>query len=224
MELLINGDIYIKTKPEIIEPDANEIKKINDDLYDLSFEEAQNGITDKTENTREKLEKLKQKLLEQKFDYDNTEEFHILKITEEKLYLISFNKLGVKRTKICDIKELKEKYVRIGDFLQEANYIGREFKRTQSLDFYNTKMIDYMYEEKGTTTKILYKTSYAMLAEYTSKHSHYFEMIKPKYFIDKKYTFIGSTDNKYNNRKEMYKNIVDEIENRYEYYKKYYKK
>ena len=223
MEVLVNGDIYIKVKPEIVEPDINRIKKINDDIYDLSFEEAQYGITEKTETTREELERIKQQLLEQEYNYDNTEEFHILKITEDKFYLICFNKLGAKKAKICNIEEIKEKYIRIVDFLQEAKYIGKEFKRTKPLYLYNRKIIDYMHKEPSSTTKILYKTNYAMLAEYKSKHSHYFEMIRPKYFIDKKYAFIGTKDNKFDNKKEMYKTIVDEIENRYQYYKKYYK-
>ncbi len=221
MGLLINGDIYIKIKPEIIEPDANEIKKIDEDLYDLSFEDAQYGITERTEQAREELEKLREHLLEQKYDYETTEEFHILKICENQLKLICFNKLGEKKTKICDIEEIKEKYIRLADFLEEAKYIGREFKQTVSFD--NHKVSDYTYNDSMETAKILYKTSYAMLAEHTLNHSHYFGMIKPKFFIDQEYTFIGYEDKSYNNKKEIYKNIVDEIENRYQYYKKYYK-
>lgn len=223
MGMLINGDIYIKIKPEIIEPDVDRIKKIDDDLYDLSFEDAQYGITEKTEELKEELEELKEQLLEQQYNYENTENFYILKITEEDLKLVCFNKLGQKQTKKCSIKELKEKYVRVADFLVEAKYVGREFKRTQPLEFLNNRIIDYMYKEPGTTTRILYKTDYAMLAEYTSKHSHYFEMIEPKYFIDENYALVGEKNNIYNDKKEMYRYIVDEIEDRYEYYKKYYK-
>lgn len=49
MELLINGDIYIKVEPDIIKPDEKQIEKKENELYNLTFEEAQNGITSKTE-------------------------------------------------------------------------------------------------------------------------------------------------------------------------------
>lgn len=223
MGLLINGDIYIKIKPEIIEPNVDKIKKINDDLYDLSFEEAHYGITERTTTIKEELEEMKEQLLESQYDYKDTEIFHVLKIAEDNMKLVGFNRLGEKQINKCSIEELKDKYIRITEFLKEAIYIGKEFKRTQSLDFLNNKIIDYMNPERNSSTTILYKTDYAMLALYTSKYSHYLEMINPNYFIDGNYTFFGKKDNKYNNKKEMYKNIVDEIEDRYEYYKKYYK-
>jgi len=49
-------------------------------------------------------------------------------------------------------------------------------------------------------------------------------MINLQYLIDKKYTFIGNKDSIYEDKKSIYKQIIDEIEDRYQYYKKYYKK
>ena len=222
MGLLMNGDIYVKIIPEIIEPDTNEIKKINEEIYDLSFEEAINGLSDDEITRKEKLEELKRELLEQDYDYETTDDFHLLKILENKINIICYLRCGIKQTIICDLKELREKYVRMIDFLAEAKYIGKEFRRTDSLDYNDIKIVDYMKKEKDTTTKVLYKTDYAMLAEYKSKNSRYFEMIKPIYFEDGKYKFVGKQDNSYNNKKQVLKSVADEIENRYQYYKKYY--
>ena len=70
---------------------------------------------------------------------------------------------------------------------------------------------------------ILYKTDYAMLAHHKNEHSNNLEMIKPEYINDAKYSFIGNQKIMYSDKKETYKEVVDEIENRYQYYKKYYK-
>ena len=223
MGLLINGDIYIKIEPEIVEPDPDKIKIIDDNLYDLAYKEEKYGITDGTETIKKQLEEMKEQLLELQYDYSNTEKFHILNITEDSLNLISFNRIGEKYIKKCSIEELNDKYIRLVDFLEEAKYIGKKFKRTEPLEILNSKIIDYMNEDSYSSTTIIYKTDYAMLALHKSKHSHYFEMIKPIYFIDKNYKLIGKEENTYNDKKEMYKNSADELEDRYEYYKKYYK-
>lgn len=223
MGLLINGDIYIKTKPDIIKIDEEQIEKKKEQLYNLNFEEAQNGITDKTQQMREEIEQDLKKLEEEILNYEHTENFHILKITENGMKLVCYNKIGRKKSNLCDIKELKEKYVRLLDFLKEAKYIGKEFKRTEPLIMGGTTDISYIKQEPHETTTVLYKTDYAMLVEYESKHSHYIEMLKPEYFIDNNYTLIGKTKRTFEDKKETYIEVIDEIENRYQYYKKYYK-
>lgn len=81
-----------------------------------------------------------------------------------------------------------------------------------------------MNQDSYETIKTLYQTDYAMLANYKTQHGNYFQMINPQYLIDKKYTFIGNKDSIYEDKKSIYKQIIDEIEDRYQYYKKYYKK
>lgn len=224
MGLLMNGDIYIKVAPEIIELNETEIEEIDEDIEKLKFAEADSGLTDEEILEKENLEELKRILLSQEneADYENTDNFHLLKILEDKISVICYARSGSKQTKICDLKQLKEKYIRLIDFLSEAQYIGKEFRRTEPLKITNIKITDYTKKEKGATTRILYKTDYAMLAEYKSKNSHYLEMIKPMYFEDQKYKFVGKKDNNYNNKKEMFKSVADEVETRYQYFKKKY--
>ena len=223
MELLMNGDIYIKVAPEIIDVEKD-IERIDEDIDNLKFEEANSGLTDEEIIDKENLEELKRILLSQEneADYENTDNFHLLKILEDRISIICYARRGEKHTTTCDLKKLKEKYIRLIDFLSEAQYIGKEFRRTEPLEISNIKITDYTKKEKGTTTKVLYKTDYAMLAEYKSKNSHYLEMIKPIYFEDKNYEFIGKKDNSYNDKKEIFKSVADEVENRYQYFKKYY--
>ena len=223
MKILMNGDIYIKIQPDVIEPDKNQIEKLKDKLYELDYEEAQNGITAKTQQIREKFEKCLKKITEEKINYTQIDNFHILKITENGLEMICYNKIGKKESNKCDIKKIKEKYVRLLDFLKEAKYIGKEFIRTEPLLKDGNKDTSYIKQDPYESTTVLYKTDYAMLVEYKSRHVHYFEMLKPEYFIDNNYTFIGNTQKIYENKKETYMEVIGEIENRYEYYKKYYK-
>lgn len=223
MGLLINGDIYIKTKPDIINQEK-QIQQKQEQLHEIDFEEAHNGITEETEHMREIIEKELEILDIGKPVYDYTDSFHILKIAENGMEIYNYDRIGHKRISKCDIKELKEKYIRLMDFLKEATYIGKEFIRTVPI-IKEEGQIDTSYWNQAPyeSTTILYKTDYAMLAHYKDQHTNNLEMINPQYFIDGKYKLIGNKNRIYEDKKETYKEIVDEIENRYQYYKKYYK-
>ena len=224
MELLINGDIYIKIEPDIIKPNEEKIEELKEKIYDLDFLDAHNGITSKTEKERECLENSIEKLQEEKLDYNYTDNFHILKITEKGINLYCYDMFGKKIINKCNNRELKEKYVRLVDFLLKANYIGKIFVRTEPTMINNCIDRSYMNQDPYETITTLYQTEYAMLVNYKTQNGNYFQMINPQYLMDKKYTFIGNKNRMYEDKKETYKEIIDQIEDRYQNYKKYYKK
>lgn len=224
MELLINGDIYIKIEPDIIKPNEEKLEELKRKIYELDFLDAHNGITSKTEKEREYLEKNLEDLQEEKLDYNYTDNFHILKITEQGIKLYCYDRFGKRIINKCDNRELKEKYIRLVDFLRNAKYIGKTFIRTEPTIIDECIDKSYMNQDSYETIKTLYQTDYAMLVNYKTQHGNYFQMINPQYLIDKKYTFIGNKDSIYEDKKSIYKQIIDEIEDRYQYYKKYYKK
>lgn len=222
MGLLISGDIYIKIQPDIIK-EEEKLQKKQEELYEIDFEEAHNGVSDYTQQRRKIIEKEIDLLEIGKLVYDFTDNFHILKITEIGMELDNYNRVGQKIIHKTNIKELKEKYMRLMDFLKEAEYVGKEFIRTVPILTENGIDTSYWNQNPYESIIILYKTDYAMLAHHKNEHSNNLEMIKPEYINDGKYSFIGNQKIMYSDKKETYKEVVDEIENRYQYYKKYYK-
>ena len=204
MGLLISGDIYIKIQPDIIK-EEEKLQKKQEELYEIDFEEAHNGVSDYTQQRRKIIEKEIDLLEIGKLVYDFTD------------------RVGQKIIHKTNIKELKEKYMRLMDFLKEAEYVGKEFIRTVPILTENGIDTSYWNQNPYESIIILYKTDYAMLAHHKNEHSNNLEMIKPEYINDGKYSFIGNQKIMYSDKKETYKEVVDEIENRYQYYKKYYK-
>lgn len=162
---------------------------------------------------------------EEKLDYNYTDRFHILKITEKGIELVCYDRYGHKIINKCTEKELKEKYIRLVDFLKEAKYVGKIFVRKKpiTIDIGNMKLSDTSYMN-DYLDKSIYVTDYAMLMRCSSDGTSYFEMINLQYINDNDYIFIGNEDKQYQDKKETYKKIIDEIEDRYQNYKKYYKK
>ncbi len=228
-QTIINGEIYIKTKPDIIIPDKKKIKEIEEKLYDISFEEAHNGSTTNTIREKHKLEMLKEELETIRTDYKDMQTFHVLGINENYIGMTCFDRLGEKKERAYqNIGQINKTYIRLCDFINEAEYIGKTFKRTKPISENNIQDSSYMTTTDDFSIKVLYKTDEVMLIEYSynfyKKKISELEIMEKKYFIDNNYEFIGEKDNRYINKKELYLKLLDQFNQRYELYKKYKKR
>lgn len=221
--ILIDGEIYIKTKPHYIYPDNGKLKKIEQELYDIKFIEADKGITKETLQKKELLLHLKKTLSTIIEDKRYMKEFHIIDFSENNITMNSYNILGQKQElKYNSIDDIKEEYIKLSTFLRDAEYIGKEFIRTKPLIVDRIKDISYITEDPYTSTTVLYKTDYAMLVEYKSTSTSNLEMLEPIYFKDNNYKLIGTTCTE-PTKKETYIEILEEISKRTKQYKRYYK-
>lgn len=222
-EILINGEIYIKIKPHYTYPDKEKIEQIEQELYNIEFEEADKGITNKTTIKKQSLMELKNKILKPKIDNRYMKNFHIMGINENSITMKTFDLLGEKEEQEYQtLEEINKEYIKLSTFLKKAEYVGKEFVRTKPLIINKIKDISYITEDPYSQTTVLYKTDYAMLAEYKSTNSRNLEMLEPIYFEDNNYKFIGNAYQE-KTKKEIYKEILEEIKKRTEYYKKYKK-
>ena len=222
-EVLINGEIYIKIKPHYIYPDKEKIEELEKEIYNIEFEEADKGITPKTIIKKQSLIELKNRILKPKIDNRYMKNFHIMEINENTITMKTFDILGEKEEQEYQtIEEINNEYIKLSTFLKEAEYIGKEFVRTKPLIINKIKDISYITEDPYSQTTVLYKTEYAMLVEYKGVNSRNLEMLEPMYFKDNNYKLIGNTYNS-KDKKEIYKEILEEIMKRTNYYKKYKK-
>lgn len=211
--ILIEGDIYIKIKPDIIEPDKLEIQRINNEIGTLK------GNTQETNYLREQLIELKKYYEMVQLIFDGTEDFHCIKTDLSFALMCSYEKNGNRNITEQSFEQIKDKYINILKFLQDAKYIGKEFRRIEPSHNEKYKMLDYMNENTNIKSTILYATDYAMLAQTTYLHgmeNTYLEMINLSYIIDKKYRLIGQKKryNEYDDKEKTYMKIYEEVQKR----------
>lgn len=198
MEVLINGDLYIKIKPSVFNPSIDEIDSINEELYKIAFEEAANWAAQLTEKCKEILNSIIE-VFEQKgeLDYSYLENFFILLTDGKDITMKSYDELLKKEILITfdfNGEEMKE-YKRLIDFLSEAEFVGREIKIYG--DFPGT-----------TNPTLLYKTDYAMCI--LNPRKGYISMLDIRGFGAK----LGDKDEaaeKYGDKQLLYKTIVKQL-------------
>lgn len=189
MEILIDGEIYIKIKPK---------------KYDNESESK--TIMDYLERKVETTNATYIGFLTPKSDYSNMDMFYLLKMDDE-IKMVTWDELG-KKTEDKINEKNSEEYMSLIDFLKEAEFIGRKFKRTKPIE-YDLKYTDPVEQNYCT---VLYKTEYAMLVEEVFLGKRTLKMMDKKYFEDKNYIFFEKIDKTYENTKKLYKSILEQID------------
>ena len=189
MNILIDGDIYIKLKPRKYDNES-ESKTMMDYLGR------------KVETTNATCIGF----LSPRPDYSDMDIFHLLKIDDE-IKMVTWNELGKKIEDKID-ENNSEEYMNLIDFLKEAEFIGRKFKRTKTIG-YDLKYTDPVEQNYCT---VLYKTEYAMLIEEVFLGKRTLRMMDNKYFEDKNYIFFGEIDKTYEDTKKLYQAILEQID------------
>ena len=206
-ELLIDGEIYIKKRSELYRMPESE----KDLIYELEFETSQKPSPD----TVALLEILKQKEAEEGTEiYDGCEEFWISMIKQNEISLFEqpyYNFLPPRHLKYKDKKSLDEQFIRLIDFLKEARYIGRYFKRTAPVQ--KNDMVDDHYLVENKSIFVIYATDNLMLIRYTNYGETTYRMLSPEYLKDKKYYFYGKFTDRYRDKAKLYKDIHRQIMN-----------
>ena len=124
MDIIYNGEIYLKKGPEIYNPSAD-IKEIDEKIEELQklFTEDPNlftlGIIELSKSVKSSLEKERGKL-----DYSGTDTFWRL-YTNDGINLLMKN--NFQERKYNGVEEMKRIYMKLSEFLNESSFIGKEF-------------------------------------------------------------------------------------------------
>lgn len=153
MELLMNGDIYLKKEPDYVDYSFSEIeemqmeKSMTLEVLEMTRKELEQKVTkssDMSEENKEKfligvneeldkqIEELNQKekeMLEKgKPIYDEYKNFWTLVCTDEGLQMVEQTNNGPKKIRKYSCKEeMEEDFISLRDLLANAQYFGREF-------------------------------------------------------------------------------------------------
>ena len=105
-----------------------------------------------------------------------------------------------------NIDELYRKYMDFREFLSEAKYVGRYFKRTAKIEGR-----DISFMEEDNKTLVLFATESHMLIQYEFLGEKKFEMLSPRYFEDGNFEYYGEQHYEYNDKDEMFKAIEKQL-------------
>ena len=197
-----NQNIFIKRGPEIFDSkEAEELsKQVEDDMIEhpgLMQDPYMKILADKVR----RLSKQKGAV-----DYSGCENFWIAKEqTGQKITLVEQGSAISLTEEFDNIEALEEKFIDLHEFLDEAKYVGKFFRRTKSIEG------DTGYMQGDVL--VLFATDSNMLAMETSFGTRKYKMIKPKYFIDGNFEFYGSVNPEFDNKEDLIKDINKQINN-----------
>ena len=207
MEIIVNGEIYVKNGPHAFYMSD----KDNKEMADLEFNSLSNDASNIEEWYLDKLKSLKD--VEGKPDYSGCEDFWISYVNEDGINMVQMDPMAhithikpLVRT-YKNINEVKKDFTRLTDFLNDAEYIGKYFKRTAS----RKENGDCGYMSGELKTLCIYKKGNMMLVKTDHLGSERFEMLKPYYLDDGNYEFFGGYDSTPVDKKELYQLIFKQL-------------
>lgn len=212
MDIIYNGEIYLKKGPEIYNPSAD-IKEIDEKIEELQklFTEDPNlftlGVIELSKSVKSSLENERGKL-----DYSGTDTFWRL-YTNDGINLLMRN--AFQERKYNGVEEMKRIYMKLSEFLNESSFIGKEFVRTTPIR--KNGMLDTRYtsplKEKNI---VLYAKNDLFLAVKRKieqdKLIERYILINSNYIKDRNYEFYGNIYPEYKDKTKVYKLIRRQLE------------
>lgn len=197
-----NQNIFIKRGPEIFDSKkAEELsKQVEDDMIEHPGLE-HDPIMSSLANEIKKLSKSKGMV-----DYSGCDNFWIEKEQDgKKITLVSQSVIQLEK-EFDSFDELDNFFIDLREFLDQAKYVGKKFKRTAKVDGR-----DISYMENDERPLVLFATDSNILVLDSFLGETKYEMISPRYFDDGNFEFVGEVDNSYNDKEAVYQAISKQI-------------
>ncbi len=143
--------------------------------------------------------------------YSGCDAFWYCCVTEDdKVVLNESPNFGPRMQKTYDsLEEANEKFIGLVSFLENAEYVGRYFRRTKPLKD------NILYTEGYNDTLVLFKLGDIMIArcDYSDNDVpiYRYEPISEEYTKDGNYEFYGEVNNEYTDRPELFQAIFKQV-------------
>lgn len=145
-----------------------------------------------------------------------TQSFWQLLTKDDKLIILNrCDKTFQSKRVYSSIKNMKNDFIKLSDFLEKATFVGRKFKRTKALTDL-TGDIDQSYMDFNLDIYeikyiVLYATQDLFLIKMISKYEEEYALINSKYTLDGNYEFFGPVYEEYRNMNKVYKEILEQV-------------
>jgi len=135
------------------------------------------------------------------------------------------------------LDDINKRFIKLYDFIKDAKFIGREFRRIQPVCRYskyksisngfvrgirrlmlvpnNCGIIEdssYMESYDNSKNIVLYMKDNMLLVKYISRYGEFYKIIDCSYVCDGNYEFIGDVYLEYMDRDRVYFEIVEQID------------
>ena len=153
MNIIMNGDIYLKRNPEYIDYTFEEIEELQMDKeliaqkFDMIREDIRDGkfkldkiiingekispekFEEEAEEAVRKVSEIADKMIEQgKPIYDSYKNFWVLIITDDGIRMVEqSDKIQKKVIKYDSAIEMEEEFISLREFLEKSEYLGKEY-------------------------------------------------------------------------------------------------
>ena len=198
-------NIFIKKGPEIF--DEKKAKEIADQAdRDMKNSETLSN-SQFFNNMIQNLYRLGQS--KGQVDYSGCNTFWVVDETEpsygQGITLVEKDNASLKKS-FKNIDELNEKFMDLREFLDDANYIGRYFKRTAKIDGR-----DISFMEEDNSTLVLFATDNQMLIQTNDSSGKEFKMLSSRYFEDGNFEYYGEQHDEYNDKEAVFHAIEKQL-------------
>ena len=221
MKIIMNGEIYIKKKVEPFKfkdlTILNDIKKVyNNDPDSLS------SFFDK-ESLAEIFDVLDEMNDSRKLDYFPCTKFWYSTIEKTSIKMTEISSYGISNSRYFNcVEDLEEFFMPLHVFLNESEYIGKHFKRTEVMPDGTRFLMD---ENQNSKEWILYKYKDIMLVynsnnkfvnntvsyQYINFYPTNYYMLNPEFTLDGKYDFYGDQNKEFNDKPATYQKVFRQI-------------
>ena len=202
-DILMTGEIYVKNGPEPFQMDAED----EDLISDLEVKSATEGILPFESQVLDMFKVLESKKGTE--DYSGCDEFWVSFVDGEQITMIEQQAIPIIAPMTRTFKskaDLEKSFTRLTEFLDKARYVGRYFRRTDSLESNG----DRSFSNKDGRVLVLYATDDLMIIRHSFIEEE-FGILDRRYLKDGKYEFYGQPTDKYRDKPSLYRAINEQI-------------
>lgn len=211
MEILMSGEIYLKRGPRIIP--SKDVSNRNDERLDMIEEHLKTdpkASPEELEKFRYFRDLVRDSVTVERKDYSGCDSFWISIVEDDCIRMVEMER-PYATEKVFETKEdLNKEFIRLRVFLEQAEYIGRYFKRTKPCA--EGPLADRSYTHDSNSLA-LYATDSILLIQSETPYfkDKKFEIISSKYLEDSNYEFIGKVNNEFRDKPELYQAILRQL-------------
>ena len=210
MEILMSYEIYIKKEPEYGTL-SETLRSIIPDSYAFSEENyEENGAIHFNEESIDDVEQFVKDMNTPIPDWYGCNDFWTSIIYKNGILMVQHNYLKSEPKKLfCNKERFDKKYISLRDYLSQAEYIGKYFRRTEPIS--TGTYSDSSFMSKDYDTLALFKNDNIMIFLKQFAGEYRFSIINKNYLEDGKYEFFGEYTDKYNDKSELYQAIFKQL-------------
>lgn len=220
MNIIYNGEIYLKRGPEIIDPrNSIEYQELEDTISDIEFELSKENPDLSKAEYLEPLQAYKDILDSKKSitNYSGTNSFWELYTNDGKHIAMKSNEQHPLIKDYNSVEKMNKDFIKLTEFLKKSTYVGMEFVRTKPIVTYDNKFdrsfmkINPLLEEEKHIVLFAMQDLFLIRVIDDPFIKDRYELVNSKYTLDGNYKFIGKVYSEYKDKTKVYKEIYEEL-------------